>query len=281
MSGPLPVPDASKARGRLRLGTSGWDYPDWIGPFYPSGTARSDFLMHYAERFDTVEIDSTFYRMPTARDAQRWAARTPAGFRFCPKVPQEITHEKLLVGVEEEVRRLVEALAAFGEKLGVVVAQLRYFRRAEGIAPESFAARLAAFLDLFPREMAVALEVRNRTLWARQVLDVLRERGRGLVLIDHPWMDPPERIARREDIHPAPFTYVRLLGDRVAMEKVTTRWGAVVLDQSARIASWAELIARALDQGRDVWVYVNNHYAGHAPATLEELQARIRAQLGT
>jgi uncharacterized protein YecE (DUF72 family) len=271
---------ASSLRGTLRCGTSGWDYPDWVGPFYAAGTARREFLTRYAERLRSVEIDSTYYRMPTARDVAGWAARTPPGFLFSPKVPQEITHEKLLVDCAEEVARFVEALASFGDKLGVVVVQCRYFRSAEGMSAERFAERRAPFLRLFPQEMRVAVEVRNKALWRPPVLQVLREQGRALVVIDHPWMDPPERIAARDDLTPAPFAYVRLLGDREAIEKVTTKWGETVVDQSSRLANWADWVARTLDEGRDVWVAANNHYAGHGPATIEELERRVREKLG-
>jgi uncharacterized protein YecE (DUF72 family) len=262
------IPSVLKpARGQLHVGTSGWDYPDWVGPFYAEGTSRREFLERYAERYGSVEIDSTFYRMPTTKDVERWCERVPPHFRFSPKVPQEITHEKLLIDVAEPTKRLVDALSAFGDRLGVVVVQMRYFRQSEGI-------------ELFPPTMRVALEVRNKGFWSAPVLDVLQGRGRGLVLIDHPWMEPPARIAKRRDVLPAPYTYVRLLGDRVAIEKITTTWEKQVVDPSDRLAAWAEMIARTLEDGRDVWLYVNNHYAGHAPATLRDLEERIRARLG-
>jgi uncharacterized protein YecE (DUF72 family) len=267
-------------RGRAHFGTSGWDYPDWVGPFYAPDSSRRDFLAQYARQFGSVEIDSTFYRMPSAADVARWAERVPAGFLFSPKVPQEITHEKLLAGCDDAVARYVDALHAFGGKLGVVVVQMRYFRSAEKMDAERFAERLAPFLRLFPAEMRVALEVRNKALWRAPVLDVLREQRRGLVLIDHPWMDPPARIAARRDVEPGPFTYVRLLGDREGIEKVTTKWGEIVVDQSQRLADWAALVARTLEEGRDVWVAANNHYAGHGPATIRDLEARVRALLG-
>lgn len=290
MSSPPPPPShppsggapatVAALRGRLRFGTSGWDYPDWVGPFYAPDTPKKAFLERYAQRFASVEIDSTFYRMPTRKTVAGWVARTPPGFEFCPKVPQSITHEKLLLDVGEETRAFVDALEAFGERLGVVVVQLRYFRKAEAIEPEPFAQRLAAFLELFPKSMRVALEVRNKALWSKPVLDALRVGGRGLVWIDHPWMDGPERVAARVDLTPAPFSYLRLLGDREAIERRTTSWGEVVVDQSARLAQWATLLAATLEAGRDVWVYANNHYAGHGPATIEELIERVRARMG-
>ena len=267
-------------RGRLRFGTSGWDYPDWVGPFYAPDTPKKEFLARYAERFATVEIDSTFYRMPTVKTVAGWVQRSPPGFLFSPKVPQEITHDKLLLDVTDATQRLVEALHAFGDRLGVVVVQLRYFRKAEEFSAERLAERLEPFLALFPPQMRVALEVRNKALWAPPVLDALRRSGRGLVWIDHPWMDGPEKIGARPDLAPAPFHYVRLLGDRESIDKRTSTWGEVVVDQSARIEQWATLLAHTLEAGRDVWVYANNHYAGHGPASIRDLIARIAARLG-
>ena len=267
-------------RGRLRFGTSGWDYPDWVGPFYAADTPKKEFLARYARRFATVEVDSTFYRMPTVKTVEGWMRRSPPGFLFSPKVPQEITHEKLLLDCDDAVARLVEALQAFGDRLGVVVVQLRYFRKAEEFTAEKLAARLEPFLARFPPSMRVALEVRNKALHAAPVLDALRRGGRGLVWIDHPWMDGPERIGARPELATAPFHYVRLLGDREAIERRTTSWNEVVVDQSARLAQWSELLTQALEAGRDVWCYANNHYAGHGPATIRDLAARIAQRLG-
>ena len=87
----------------IRLGTSSWTGEGWLGSFYPAGSKPQDFLPLYAERFDTVEVDSTFYRIPAASAVRQWRERTPAGFTFAAKLPQTITHEKLLVGVEEDL----------------------------------------------------------------------------------------------------------------------------------------------------------------------------------
>lgn len=115
---------AAALRGRLFFGTSAWDYADWVGPFYRPETPRKEFLPRYAERLHTVEVDSTFDRMPTCRTVEAWVKRTPPGFLFSPKVPQTITHEKQLVGVADDVKQLVSALHAFGDRLGVVYVRL-------------------------------------------------------------------------------------------------------------------------------------------------------------
>ena len=107
----------------VRLGTSGWAYKSWVGVFYPEGTAPADYLRRYAEHFDTVEVDSTFYRMPTARMVDGWAAATPPGFVFAAKVPQVITHEKALRGCDAEVGLFLERMGRLGEKCGPLIFQ--------------------------------------------------------------------------------------------------------------------------------------------------------------
>jgi uncharacterized protein YecE (DUF72 family) len=96
----------------LRIGTSSWSSPDWVGPFYPPGTAPGDFISVYAQRFDTVEVDSSFYRTPSRQMVESWVRKTPPGFLFALKVPQVITHEKLLMDCQRKwiphLRRLLE-----------------------------------------------------------------------------------------------------------------------------------------------------------------------------
>ncbi|HEX8431134.1 MAG TPA: DUF72 domain-containing protein, partial [Longimicrobium sp.] len=87
----------------VRIGTQGWNYAAWVGPFYPDGTRAPDFLATYARAFDTVEVDSTFYAVPAAKTVKRWAERTPDGFIFALKMPQEVTHERRLVGAGDVV----------------------------------------------------------------------------------------------------------------------------------------------------------------------------------
>ena len=103
----------------ILIGCSGWSYPDWEGPFYPEGMAAGDYLEWYADRFPIVEVDSTFYRPPTAADGPGWRDRTPDGFRFALKVPQAITHQKQLRDCEEEVDGFVSSILPLGDKLTV------------------------------------------------------------------------------------------------------------------------------------------------------------------
>ena len=114
----------------IRLGTSSFTAPSWKGSFYPPGAKSSDFLVYYAEHFDTVEVDSTFYACPSVRTVEGWAAKTPPNFIFAVKVPQVITHEKVLVGCETEFQEFVETMRLLKEKLGPMVFQFPQFSRA-------------------------------------------------------------------------------------------------------------------------------------------------------
>jgi uncharacterized protein YecE (DUF72 family) len=232
-------------------GTSGWCYNDWVGPFYPPGTPERKFLEFYATRFPGVEVDSTFYRIPSAKTADAWNKATPEGFLFSPKMVQEVTHERFLEGAGDVAARFLDALAPLGPKLGPVVLQFPYFKKAEGLTLDAFLARLLPFLDALPKPSAAksqisnlksqrnlksqitttgepqgessasafAVEVRNKTFLKPALLDALRDRGTALVLNDHPWMPRPEEWLALPGVFTAPSVPIRLLGDRYAIER--------------------------------------------------------------
>ncbi|HET7613400.1 MAG TPA: DUF72 domain-containing protein, partial [Gemmatimonadaceae bacterium] len=108
----------------IRIGTQGWNYDAWVGPFYPSGTRPSDFLTVYARAFDTVEVDSTFYASPAETTIRSWADRTPRGFQFALKLPQEITHEQRLRDVTGASQTFFDRVRDLGDKLGPVLVQM-------------------------------------------------------------------------------------------------------------------------------------------------------------
>jgi uncharacterized protein YecE (DUF72 family) len=109
----------------IRIGTCGWSYKDWSGAFYPSDLPASGYLSHYAERYPVVEVDSTFYRSPSRRMVEGWRDRTPDGFGFSLKVPQAITHEKMLTDCRDEVRMFLTAARVLGDKAAVLPASVR------------------------------------------------------------------------------------------------------------------------------------------------------------
>jgi uncharacterized protein YecE (DUF72 family) len=261
---------------RFIYGTAGWSYPDWVGPFYPAGTPEKDFLARYAERFSAVEVDSTYYRIPTVKMTTNWARQTPDGFSFSPKMVGEITHERFLDGCDDLVAGFVHALAPLGDKLGPIVLQFPYFKKDTGVTLDSLLERLLPFLDTLPKEFRFAVEVRNKSFLKPALLDALRQRRTALVLVDHVWMPGPAEYSRIEGAFTADYVPIRLLGDRYGIEKLTQKWDQVVIDQGARLAAWAGLIRRALATKLDVQVFVNNHYAGHAPRSVLELADAVR-----
>ncbi len=113
----------------LFIGTSAFTAAGWEGTFYPEGTKPADFLRHYAQHFNSVEVDSTFYRTPSKTSVQGWANKTPDGFVFAAKIPQVITHEKVLVDCDAEFKQFMEAMDILGEKLGPLLFQFGYFNR--------------------------------------------------------------------------------------------------------------------------------------------------------
>src|SRR5258708_40053229 len=131
---------------KLRVGTSGYSYKEWKGIFYPQDLPAAKMLPFYAERFDTVEINNTFYRMPDAKMVAKWATQVGDAFTFVLKAPQRITHQKTLVGTEDDVRYLSEAGATLGEKQGPWLLQLPPFSRKDALTLRALVGALPAEL---------------------------------------------------------------------------------------------------------------------------------------
>jgi uncharacterized protein YecE (DUF72 family) len=245
------------------LGTSSWTAPSWSGPFYPPGLPESEWLSHYARRFRTVEIDATWYRSPSPCTVESWRARTRAGFVFAAKAPQSITHEKVLVDCEAELETFLDTMERLEEKLGPILLQFPYFKKVE-LDGATFLERLRPLLDLLPAGREFAVEVRNKAWIAPPLLDLLREQHVALALIDHPWMPHAKSYLRIPGIVTADFLYVRLLGDRRAIEEQTTTWDRLVVDRTPETQAWVEVLGELGPQVRRTYTYINNHYAGCA-----------------
>ena len=260
--------------GEIHIGTSGWSYDDWRGPFYPDGTAAGDYLSVYAQRFPIVEVDSTYYRPPTAKMVEGWERKTPSGFRFFLKTPGEITHKKVLVDCDAEMEALLVALQPLGEKTRCLLLQFGYFNRAAFPSAKPFLDRLDAFLTSYAGRIDIAVEIRNRYWFTRDYLDLLRAHRATAALVEHAWMPPVDQLAAKFDLLTGPFSYVRLIGDRQGIEKITKTWSKTVVDRSQDLRRIAGTL-RQIAQRDDTYVFVNNHYAGHAPTTCRELRSTL------
>jgi len=259
-------------RAKIRLGTSAFTAAGWEGAFYPEGLKPADFLSHYATQFDTVEIDSTYYRTPSATTVRGWEAKTPPGFLFAAKVPQTITHEHVLVDCDEEFQGFVERMQLLGEKLGILLLQFPYFNKIAFASVDPFLARLGPFLKRLPDGVRFALEVRNKNWLGQKLYDLLGEHRVALALIDHPWMPRPSQLFVPADPITTDFSYIRWLGDRKGIEEITKSWDKTVVDRTSELTEWANVCWKITGRGVPIFVYANNHYAGNGPATIRLFQ---------
>jgi uncharacterized protein YecE (DUF72 family) len=253
----------------LRIGTSAFTAAGWPRTFYPEGLPERDYLSFYATRFDTVELDSTFYRAPSKTTVQGWAKKTPEGFLFAAKIPQVITHEKVLVNCDAEFKQFVEVMDILGEKLGPLLFQFGYFNKKAFVGINDFLARLRPFLKKLPKDHKFAVEIRNKNWLVPQFVETLRECGVALALIDQSWMPRPAQWFDKFDPITADFTYVRWLGDRKGIEERTEVWNEVIVDRSHELSEWAEILGKVHKRKIQIYAYANNHYAGYASATVE------------
>ncbi len=151
----------------IRIGTSAFTAEGWEGSFYPRGMKPADFLSYYATIFDTVEVDSTFYRTPALSTVKGWYAKTPPGFVFAVKIPQVITHEKVLRDCEDDLSHFLETMDALEEKLGPVLFQFGYFNKSKFKSGAEFLARLKAFLEQLPEGSNLRWRFGIRIGWTR------------------------------------------------------------------------------------------------------------------
>jgi uncharacterized protein YecE (DUF72 family) len=243
---------SSNNQGRsVRIGTSGWHYKHWVGPFYPETTPPARMLDLYTRQFDTVELNTTFYRLPPERAAAEWARRTPADFLFAAKGSRFITHMKKLRDPALALSRYFERLEGLGPKLGPIVFQL----------PPKWSVdvdRLSAFLDALPRPRRYAFEFRDPTWNVPAVYDLLRAHGAAYCIFELAGFLSPLEIT-------ADFSYIRLHGPGGKYQGSYS--DATLADWASRIRSWG-LPAN--------FIYFDNDQAGYAAANarrLEELLA--------
>jgi len=232
----------------IYVGTSGYNYPEWKGSFYPPSLPAARMLPYYAERFSTVEINYTFYRMPTAKLVTGWAAQVPADFRFTLKAPRRITHDRRLRGVGDALRAFLDAAAELGPRLGALLFQL----------PPTFKKDLGAldeFLTTLPPRVCGAFEFRHESWLDDEVYARLRERNLALCIADSEKRSTPA-------IATADYAYFRLR-DEGYTEPDIARWAGVVRDLAGRC--------------REVYVYFKHEDEGKGPEFGRMLKELIAA----
>ena len=239
-----------------RIGTSGWQYDHWRGRLYPSGVPMSRWFDRYVEAFDTVELNVTFYRQPSASVFEGWARRAPDGFLYAVKASRFLTHVLRLRDPADSVRRLTEGALRLGSHLGPVLLQLPPDMPAEP-------ARLAATLDAFPAGVRLTVEPRHASWFSDEVREVLRARGAALC-----WAD---RRGPRTPVDPswatAPWGYVRFHGGLASPRGC---YGNIALEH------WFERIRATWAPGQDVFLYWNNDRRGCAPRDADTFASMAR-----
>lgn len=249
---------------RIRLGTQGWNYDAWVAPFYPVGTRPADYLAVYARAFDTVEVDSTFYAVPPVKTVRGWYDRTPEGFSFALKLPQEITHERRLRDYADVAELFFDRARELGTKLGPVLVQL-----GPDFGPAELPA-LANMLPTLPRDIKFAIEFRQRAWINDGVLALLAEHGVALTLTDARWV-PRKQMLALAGRPTADFTYIRWMGGN----RDIVDYSRIQIDRSRELEQWAGVLATLAKVRVKVYGYVNNHFAGHSPQSVRELQRML------
>ncbi|MGA2813530.1 MAG: DUF72 domain-containing protein [Candidatus Acidiferrum sp.] len=254
----------------IYLGTCAFTASGWSGAFYPKGLKPADYLSFYSERFDTVEIDSTFYGCPVPKTVTNWRDKTPSDFVFSVKVPQSITHERILLNCQEEFESFLATMRLLGNKLGPIVFQFPHFDKYQMKDRHAFTGRLVPFLKTLPHEHRFALEIRNRKWLDAEFADMLRSFNVALVMQDIHTMAGPTTMTF--DPVTADFSYVRLLGNRRQIEMRTTVWEKIVEDKTEKVSEWVKYCQAVQRRGIKQYVYANNHYEGFGPATVEKFK---------
>jgi uncharacterized protein YecE (DUF72 family) len=236
---------------RIRIGTSGWQYADWREVLYPKGLPQRDWLRRYAEVFDTVELNNSFYGLPKAENFVRWRESVPPGFVIAAKLSRYLTHVRGLRNPDGPVQLFMERASHLGSHLGPVVMQLPPTRPKDEEG-------LERTLPAFPAHVRVAVEFRHPSWFVDRVSDILHRHNSSLV-----WADRGGRL-QNPDWVTADWLYLRLHGGR----GTAGNYGERVIDGYAR---------RLSNLGHEAYVYFNNDTSGNAVRNAQTLVARLRS----
>jgi uncharacterized protein YecE (DUF72 family) len=239
--------------GQVRVGTSGWIYKHWRGFVYPPDLPMKDWFAFYARLFDTVEVNNSFYRLPSERTFRASAAQAPPGFLFAVKASRYLTHLKKLKDPEQPLENILSRARLLGPHLGPVLYQLPPNWRCDR-------ERLRHFLQLLPFDITHVMEFRDPSWYTEAVRDLLTEYGVGFCIHDLRGVASPEWVT-------APAVYIRFHGP-------TARAYAGGYSPS-HLRRWARKIEGYRQAGHDVYAYFNNDEAGHAVFDAQTLRALL------
>jgi len=230
----------------ILVGTSGYNYPEWKGSFYPADLSSAKMLPYYADRFQTVEINYTFYRMPSEKILAGWAAQVSPQFRFTLKAPRRITHDARLVGCEDLTDGFCRVASTLESRLGALLFQLPPNQKKD-------VTRLENFLATLPPRAPAAFEFRHASWFDDEVFSALRRHGMALCVADSEKLETPLEVT-------ADFAYFRLRDEGY---------------QPGDIEEWGRKIAALQPRCKDVFVYFKHEEEGKGPAFARELMRHL------
>ncbi len=241
-----------RAKGKVFIGTSGWSYSHWRGLFYPEDLPQSGWFSYYRERFQTVEINNTFYHLPPPKTFQGWREQAPSGFVYAVKANRYITHIKRLRDPEESLEKFIDRVRLLGESLGPILYQLPPRWRPD-------LERLEAFIEALPQDLDHVFEFRDPRWLCPAVFDLLEREGVGFCIMSLPHIDCPRRVTSQ-------VAYIRMHGSRLLYASHYT---------PQELKEWAEYTLPLLREGHRVYIYFNNDAYAYAVKNALELEGLI------
>ncbi|MCD9014040.1 DUF72 domain-containing protein [Parachryseolinea silvisoli] len=252
------------ARPEIFVGCAKWGRKDWVGKVYPPGTRESDFLEHYARHFNCIEMNATFYRMPTVSQTNSWREKVGPDFKFCPKFTEDITHGKRLKDVQELTDRFLEGIAGFQNNLGPI-----FLMPHPSMGPQT-QDTLEAFLKALPRDLDVFVEFRNTGWFSdpqafKSVFEMLTHNHYGSVISD--------ASGRRDCVHmrlTTPEAFIRFVGNGLHPTDYT------------RIDAWVQRIKQWMGHGiQKIYFFMHQHDELHSPELIKYFIAELNKHCGT
>lgn len=240
----------------IHIGTSGWSYKGWKGKFYPENLRQEDYLTHYARHFKVAEINSSFYRLPTASTVQKWIEQVPKEFLFCPKISRYLSHMKKLNDPEEPLKRFFDVFAIMKKQMGPVLVQLPANVTFNATTEKAF---YEALKNNYP-EFSIAIEVRDESWYSEESIALMKKYHISLVMAQSELFPYKEEITAKD-------IYLRFHGPK---ELYASCYPAHTLrEYSKKMRSW-------VSEGHRVWAFFNNDVNGYAVDNAKELMGYLQ-----
>ncbi len=240
-------------------GTSGWSYEQWVDAIYPHGLRPSQYLKYYSTRYNAVEIDSTFYRIPDDKTILKWIKSTGGNFKFCPKMFRKVTHDMKLENTGEVIDNFIKNISSLGKNLGIILIQMPPTLKFKNIR------LIKDFIGYLPHGFKFTFEFRDNSWFKDEISSILRDYGIGIAWADTPFINKHYELTSN-------FLYLRLVGDRTIQE---SNFGRTLIFRDVQIEEWVKKIEEVSGRIESAFIFANNHYEGYAPRTIDLLMTKL------